>query len=170
PRCPVRDRVIITATSAPPGIPGAVRLAGWIGASARRWGRASGRRAEPSRRWSPTPARWLDADARYPGRPRWARPFITLHSEAELGGARRPAHAGPEPGAPLSPGVPLGFRLPSCRGPAPRLRRTSTQDDAPPPRLADARLGNERGKLSASPAAAETSAPIAAATSAPSRP
>jgi len=32
---------------------------------------------------------------------------------ADTTGARRPAHAGPEPGAPLSPGLPLGFRLPS---------------------------------------------------------
>src|SRR5215470_10280096 len=142
----------MTATSTPPGIPSASRLAGWIGESQTVGGglRAGGpRRPDAGRPRAPGTRRGRLIRTALP-RGRWR--------------IRRPAHAGPEPGAPLSPGPPLGFRLPSCRGPAPRLRRTSTQDDAPPRRLVDARLGNERVKLSASPAAAATSAAIAAAT------
>src|SRR5258706_127991 len=67
------------------------------------------------------------------------------------GRTRRPALAGP------------AARLPPaelCRGPAPRLRRTSNQNDAPPRPSVDARAGNEQVTVES----AATSASIAAAT------
>src|SRR5689334_17392520 len=72
--------------------------------------------------------------------PRWGPAGHLGHIDGPAPRSRRA-----EPGAPLSPGLPLGFRLPSlCRGPAPRLRRTSIQNDALPPPPVDARAGKEQ--------------------------
>src|SRR5580704_3410260 len=124
-------RLIMPLTSIPPGILDAPRLAGWISESLavppdgiharylqhQTAGNASSR---------------MDLFVTGPSRPRASgtrrgRPNRLASAGGDLAGDRRPAHAEPEPGAPLSPGPPLGFRLPSCRGPAPRLRRTSTK-------------------------------------------
>src|SRR5689334_14530775 len=87
--------------------------------------------------------------------PRWGPAGHLGHIDGPAPRSRRA-----EPGAPLSPGLPLGFRLPSlCRGPAPRLRRTSIQNDALPPPPVDARAGKEQVTVES----AATSASIAAA-------
>ena len=150
----------MTVTSAPAGIPGASRLAGWTGGGGPCG--AGGERARPAGRdnsrigccvafgYLKLAVVLEGICARYQlhltvgegfGHKGLAVPTLVARAHQVLGaddllqatrrrkvwGVRRPARAGPEPGAPLSPGPPLGFRLPSCRGPAPRLRRTSKQ-------------------------------------------